>query len=212
MTSPRRVVVTGVGMVTPLGHSLASTVAALGRADDPFGPPSLFDTTGFVEKGGAEVKDFDPRAHFRVTKALKLTDRATRFAVAAATMALADAGWPEDDDAELERLGVVVGSSSSDLRPRELASALQGDAELRSVNDIPFFAERILSGLNPLWLLISLPNMSSAHVAIQLRANGPNSTVMTDWVGGQSGDRRGLRMDPCREKRTRCSPAGPIPG
>jgi 3-oxoacyl-[acyl-carrier-protein] synthase II len=77
-----------------------------------------------------------------------------------------------------------VGSSGSDLRAGDLASAIGPDPEFCSVHDISCFAGRILSGLNPLWLLMALPNMVSAHVAIQLGARGPNSTVMTDWVAG----------------------------
>jgi 3-oxoacyl-[acyl-carrier-protein] synthase II len=79
---------------------------------------------------------------------------------------------------------VVIGSSGSDLQAPELARALADDREARATADIAFFAERVLTGLNPLWLLVNLPNMPSAHVAIQLGARGPNSTVMTDWVAG----------------------------
>jgi 3-oxoacyl-[acyl-carrier-protein] synthase II len=94
-------------------------------------------------------------------------------------MALADAGGTP----EPERLGVVVGSSGSDLQAEDLGRAT-ADPGHRAAEDIPFFAGRVLSGLNPLWLLVNLPNMASAHVAIQLDARGPNSTVMTDWIAG----------------------------
>ncbi len=129
------------------------------------------------------VATVDARAHFRQPKALKLTNRTAQFAVAAASIALAQGAWP-DDDAMAEHLGVIIGVSGSDLQVEDVARALRSDGAPTPVSDIPVFAEQILARLNPLWLLVNLPNMPSAHVAIQLGARGPNSTVMTDWVAG----------------------------
>jgi 3-oxoacyl-[acyl-carrier-protein] synthase II len=179
----RRVVITGMGMVTARGNSLADTVSAIDRGECADGRITSFNAAGFTTDWGAEVAGFDPRPHFRAPKALKLTDRTTQLAVAAAAMALDHAGWP-GGEALAERLGVLIGTSSSDLQAPDLAGALQSDGAPTAVLDIPVFAERILSRLNPLWLLINLPNMPSAHVAIQLGARGPNSTIMTDWVAG----------------------------
>lgn len=179
----RRVVITGIGMVSARGNSFADTLAALNRGERADGRVTLFDAAGFSNDQAAEVAGFDPRPHFRIPKALKLTDRTTQFAVAAAAMALTQARWPSDDTLG-ERLGVLIGVSGSDLQVPDLANALQSDGAPVAVTDIPVFADRILSRLNPLWLLINLPNMPSAHVAIQLGARGPNSTVMTDWVAG----------------------------
>jgi 3-oxoacyl-[acyl-carrier-protein] synthase II len=183
MSTTRRVVVTGVGMVTPLGNTLAETMAAVRSGRCAIAPPSIFDASGFDEPRAGEVRGFNARDHFRVPKALKLANRTTRFAVGAAGMALAHAKWT-DDERELERLGVVLGTGGADMQVRDLARALGPDPGMRNVTNVARFAERILSGLNPLWLLIDLSNMSSAHVAIQAGARGPNSTVMTDWVAG----------------------------
>lgn len=179
----RRVVITGIGMVTPLGHTFAATVEALGRRECATATATLFDASGFTSDAAAEVKGFDPRPYFRVPKALKVTDRTTQFAVSAAAMALSAAGWPAGAPSG-ERLGVIIGTSGSDLQAHALAGALEPGAPAESVGDMAVFADRMLSHLNPLWLLISLPNMPSAHVAIQLGARGPNSTVMTDGVAG----------------------------
>jgi 3-oxoacyl-[acyl-carrier-protein] synthase II len=178
----RRVVVTGLGAVTPLGSSLGETRAALEEDRSGLAPAASFSAGGFREGRAAEVTDFDARAHFRVPKALKLTERKTRFAVAAAEMALRDAGWPGGEAAR-SGLGVLLGSSGSDLGEADLAHALSG-ADGGDASDMKTFASRILDGLNPLWLLVNLPNMVSAHVAIQLDARGPNSTVMTDSAAG----------------------------
>ena len=113
---------------------------------------------------------------------MKIAHRSARFAVAAAQMALADAAWPESGSRD--DLGVVMGTSGFDPQLDDLALALGPDPDARTATDIPFFADRILGGLNPLWLLIGLPNMASAQLAIQLEARGPNNTVMTDWIAG----------------------------
>ena len=181
--SDRRVVITGIGAVTPLGPSLGATLDALAAGKSAVREATLFDATGFACANAAEVRNWDPRPSFRVPKALKLTDRPARFAVAAAEMALDHARWPRDEH-RLDALGVVIGSSGSDLQVPDIGRALAGDEDARSATDIAYFAERMLSGLNPLWLLVSLPNMTSAHVAIQLQARGPNSTIMSDWVAG----------------------------
>ena len=176
----RRVVITGLGAVTPLGNDLHETLAGLREGRSATASAAAIDGAG---RQVAEVLGFSPRQHFRVPKALKLTDRATQFAVASAAMALADGRWTEGVS-ETERLGVVIGSSGSDIQVRDLAAAIGPDPDHRAVHDIPYFAERILGGLHPLWLLVNLPNMVSAHVAIQVCARGPNSTIMTDWVAG----------------------------
>jgi 3-oxoacyl-[acyl-carrier-protein] synthase II len=180
----RRAVITGVGAITPLGASLQSTIEALAAGRSAVAPATLFDAAGFACPLAAEVRDWDARPSFRAPKALKLTDRPARFAVAAAQMALADAAWPVADSAAGEDLGVVIGSSGSDLQARDIGRALAGDAG-EAVERIDVFADRMLRGLNPLWLLVSLPNMTSAHVAIQVQARGPNSTIMSDWAAGQ---------------------------
>ena len=177
MSDPRRVVVSGAGAVTPLGDLAAARLAlAEGKTADRtpsrFGGPSP----------AAEIRGFDPRPHFRVPKALKLTDRRTQMAVAAASMAFSG-GTSGSAPIDPERLGVIVGTSGSDLQAEELGRATS-DPGHRAAEDIAYFADRVLSGLNPLWLLVNLPNMASAHVAIQLDARGPNSTVMTDWIAG----------------------------
>ena len=179
----RRVVITGRGVVSARGNSFEDTWAAVGRHERADGRITSFDASGFSQDRGAEVVGFDPRPHFRQPKALKLTDRTTQFAVAAASMALRQAEWP-DDHALSDRLGVLIGVSGSDHQAQEVARALRSDDEPVPVGNIPVFADCIVSRLNPLWLLINLPNMPSAHVAIQLGARGPNSTVMTDWVAG----------------------------
>lgn len=180
----RRAVVTGLGLLTPLGASLGATRSALAEGRRGIAPATLFDASPFASPFAGEVKGLDPRAYFRVPKALKLCDRRTRFAVCAAAMALEDAGFPAGP---CDGLGVAIGTSGSDLGAGELSAALaRAEDPALSARDTAAFGEAALGGLNPLWLLVHLPNMASAHVAIQLEARGPNTTVMTGWAAGLS--------------------------
>ena len=136
LMSDRRVVVTGIGAITPLGPTLAATLAALAADRSAIAPASIFDASGFACTDSAEIRDWDPRPSFRVPKALKLTDRPARFAVAAARMALVDARWDVDDDMRQESLAVVIGSSGSDLQARDLAHAMGDDPSGETANDV----------------------------------------------------------------------------
>ncbi len=174
-----RVVITGIGAVTPHGDIDQTRLAVAGRRS-AIAPVSAFDARSFRQSNGGECSAFDPRPWFRSPKTLKLTDRRTRLAVAAAVMATADARL---DSGDLESAGVLIGTSGSDVQAEDVARALGGRSE-GDVRDIDYFGGRILRRLNPLWLLVNLANMSSAHVAIQLGARGPNSTITTDWIAG----------------------------
>jgi len=176
-----RAVITGIGLVSTLGCGVRETLAAIATGRKARGPVSAFDARGFCQSHGAEIRDFNAREYFRLTKALKLADRTTQFAVAAAALALRDADWRHTGPSD--RLGVAIGCSGSDMRVPDIGRALSGTS-FDDVDDAPVFADRMLTRLNPLWLLTTLPNMSSAHVAIQLEARGPNTTVMSDWAAG----------------------------
>jgi 3-oxoacyl-[acyl-carrier-protein] synthase II len=175
----RRVVLTGSGVVTPFGDR-SQSIEAVRAGRSALAPVSAFDASAFGESRAGECTTFDARPWFRIPKALKLADRRTRFAVAAASMALADAGLDYEAAANA---GVVIGTNAHDVQVADMARAL-GPLSEGDVCDIDYFGGRILRKLPPLWLLVSLSNMASAHVAIQLGALGPNSTITTDWISG----------------------------
>lgn len=175
----RRVVLTGSGVVTPFGDR-SQSIEAVRAGRSALAPVRAFDASAFAESRAGECTSFDARPWFRIPKALKLADRRTRFAVAAASMALKDAGLDYDT---ASNAGVVIGTNAHDVQVLDLARAL-GPLSEGDVCDIDYFGGRILRKLPPLWLLVSLSNMASAHVAIQLGALGPNSTITTDWISG----------------------------
>ena len=92
MTVRRRVAITGLGLVTPVGNDVASTWKSLLAGKSGGAPISLFDASGFPVRIASEVKGFDPLAAIGDRKLLKLANRSHSFALAAAEQALTDAG------------------------------------------------------------------------------------------------------------------------
>ena len=135
----RRVVVTGAGVISPLGPSLQATTEAIAAGHSAIAAASLFDASGFQSAGAAEIAGWDPRPSFRLPKALKLADRPARFAVASAQMALDGGRYPRAGDT-LVQLGVALGSSGSDLQARDLVRALGRHASDWCVDDIAALA------------------------------------------------------------------------
>src|SRR5690242_10591590 len=113
MGHPRRVVITGMGVVTSLGDSLEAFWSALCSGKSGVGPLTLFDTTEFKVKFGGQVRDWDPAARFGVKEARHL-DRFAQFALAGAIAAVADSGI-EFRALPPEQCGVLIGSGIGGL-------------------------------------------------------------------------------------------------
>jgi beta-ketoacyl-acyl-carrier-protein synthase II len=105
----RRIAVTGLGLVTPVGNDVDTTWSALLSGKSGSAPIASFDASGFSTTFGAEVKGFDPEAAIPNRKLLKYASKSHRFALAAATQALADAGMAPTD-ADSHRWGLCVGA------------------------------------------------------------------------------------------------------
>jgi 3-oxoacyl-[acyl-carrier-protein] synthase II len=175
----RRIVLTGSGVVTPFGD-LQQSIEGVGARRSALAPVGAFDSSSFSEKRAGECTTFDARPWFRAPKSLKVADRRARLAVAAARMAFADAGLPPDSTPDA---GVLIGTNAHDVQVEDVGRALGAPAG-GDVRDVDYFGHRMLHKLPPLWLIVNLANMASAHVAIELRSQGPNSTITNDWISG----------------------------
>ncbi|MBP3654610.1 MAG: beta-ketoacyl-[acyl-carrier-protein] synthase II, partial [Oscillospiraceae bacterium] len=91
MSENRRVVVTGLGAITPIGNNVKDTWEAMKSGKNGIAPITLFDTEKFKAKLGAEVKNFDPKDYLEINEVLR-TDRYAQFAVAAAQQAVEESG------------------------------------------------------------------------------------------------------------------------
>src|SRR5678816_2696567 len=114
----RRVVVTGMGAITPVGNDVATTWRALLDRKSGAGPITHFDATSFPVKFACEVKNFDPLAYMD-RKEAKRADQFTQYAVGAAWQAMKDAGLSEPNGLDPDRIGVIVGSGIGGLRSFE---------------------------------------------------------------------------------------------
>ncbi len=158
MAGPRRVVVTGMGAIGPVGLSAPDVWAAVRDGRSGVAPITRFDTDGFETTFAAEVKGFDAEGALGRKEARRM-DRYAQYAVAAAREAAAQAGLSLAGD-EAERVAVLVGTGVGGLETLE-----QGAATL---------AERGPRRLGPFFIPMLLPNMASGQVAIALGAKGSN--------------------------------------
>lgn len=124
--STRRVVVTGLGALTPLANDFPQTWSRLIRGESGIAPVTAFDTTGYDCRIAGEVRNFDPAPAFKNPKDVRRTDRYTHLAMAAAGEAWKDAGL-EGATLDLDRAGVLVGSGIGGLRTLEEQHTLLRD-------------------------------------------------------------------------------------
>ncbi|MGE5087941.1 MAG: beta-ketoacyl-[acyl-carrier-protein] synthase family protein [Candidatus Levyibacteriota bacterium] len=145
MKPRRRVAITGVGLVTPVGNDVASTWAALDGTRSGAAPITLFDASGFTTRIAAEVKGFDPGVITADRKLLKYANRSHRFALAAAEEAMRDAGI-SPTEADGERWGCAVGTGMmgvdfADLAGVQRHSAAGGELDAGLLLDDPAAAD-----------------------------------------------------------------------
>ncbi len=160
MKSPRRVVVTGLGVVSPLGCDIGTFWHGLSRGESGVAPIGSFDTSPFGSALGAEVKDFDP-ADFLPRKQVRRMGRVTHFAVASAMMAVRDAGL-ELDQEDRYGIGVCMGTSIAGLK-----EALETHDSIQ---------RKHFQHTNPFAMTSTFPNAVSAEIAIALNVHGACET------------------------------------
>ncbi len=166
----RRVVVTGIGAITPLGHSVKETWEGLISGKSGIDVIKRFDPYSYnlpVVIAG-EVKDFDPKKYLNPKDAKRMSDF-VKFAMVAAKEAVADSGL-ELDKIDLTKAGVIVGTGIGGLRDIEEQQTLLLQKGARRVS--PFF---IPSGIS---------NMASGYISIEFGFKGPNSCVVTACATG----------------------------
>ncbi len=166
----RRVVVTGIGAITPLGHNVKETWEGLISGKSGIDVIKRFDPYSYnlpVVIAG-EVKDFDPKKYLNPKDAKRMSDF-VKFAMVAAKEAVADSGL-ELDKIDLTKAGVIVGTGIGGLRDIEEQQTLLLQKGARRVS--PFF---IPSGIS---------NMASGYISIEFGFKGPNSCVVTACATG----------------------------
>ena len=173
----RRVVITGIGCVTPLGTEIETTWNRLLNGESGIGYISLFDASNFPTKISAEIRDWDISDVGENPERWKYQGRHTHFAVGAGKKAIADSGI---QDAKLDptRFGVYTGSGEGQqdfMRfTQMMVAGIDGDTL-----DIAKFTKKGLEVLHPIAELEQEPNMPAGHLASLFGAQGPNLNCLT---------------------------------
>jgi 3-oxoacyl-[acyl-carrier-protein] synthase II len=168
VSQKRRVVVTGVGVLSPVGIGTEATWEGLKAGRSGAAPITLFDASAHSTQFACEVKGFDPLAHVE-KKDVKKMDRFTQFAVAASDFALKDSGLVIDAG-NAERVGVLIGSGIGGFATIEREHETLMKSGPRRIS--PFF------------IPAAIINLASGWVSIRTGAKGPNSAVVTACATG----------------------------
>ena len=164
----RRVVITGLGALTPIGNSVGEYWEGLKAGRSGAAPITRFDASAFSTRFACEVKGFQPE-QFIDQRELRHIDRFAQFGIVAAVEALADSSLQVTPE-NAERVGVLIGSGIGGIGTWE---------EQHKV-----FLARGPSRISPYFVPMEICNMAAGHVSIRLGAKGPNSAVVTACATG----------------------------
>ncbi len=168
MIEKKRVVITGMGLVTPIGIGVDETWSAALNGKSGIGPITQFDASAFPVRIAGEVKGFDA-ANYIEAKEIKKMDRFIHLAVASATMAIDDSGFRITGE-NAERVGVVIGSGMGGLPAIEHYHKA--------------YLEKGYKRISPFFIPMLIINMASGNVSIKFGAKGPSSCPVTACATG----------------------------
>ncbi len=164
----RRVVATGIGVISPLGIGIEANWSALTNGQSGIGPITRFDATDFPVRFAGEVKGFEVDQYVDKKESKKM-DLFIHYAIAAADMALTDSGLQIGED-NAERVGVVVGSGMGGLPAIERYHTAMTDGGYRKIS--PFFVP------------MSIINLAAGQISIKTGAKGPNVSPVSACATG----------------------------
>jgi 3-oxoacyl-[acyl-carrier-protein] synthase II len=160
----RRVVVTGLGAITPVGNDVATTWRAILDGHSGSAPITKFNTANFPVTFACEVKGFDP-ALYMDRKEAKRADQYTQYAVGASVQAMHDAGLTPDNFGDPDRVGVIIGSGIGGLKSFE------------EQHDV--YRERGQSKISPFFIPMFIADIAAGIVSMRFNAKGPNYATVS---------------------------------
>ena len=181
----RRVVITGLGLVTPLGIGVEPFWSALSEGRGAIRKIMAFPVSGLPNDVGAEVPGLDkkamidlalPRVKKPLRKSLNFMARDIQLSVAGAQLAFLDAGL-EGAGVDPTRIGVDLGAGLISTELDELAPAIDAGFQSNGTFDYGAYARDGIGMITPIWLLKYLPNMLACHISILLDCQGPSNTI-----------------------------------
>lgn len=174
----RRVVVTGMGAITPIGNNVEEFFNGLIEGKCGIDNITLFDTEKFKVKLAAEVKEYNPEEHFDRRSAKRL-DRFSQFAMIAAREAIKDSGITKENT-DMERVGIVVSSGIGGL----------GTIEEQNINLNQKGPDRV----SPMYIPMAICNMATGNIAIDLGIRGESECIVTACASGTHSIGEALRL------------------
>ena len=177
MNEHRRVVVTGMGAITPLGNDVAATWEAMKQGKNGIGPITLFNCENYKAKVAAEVKDFDPKEYMDVNDAGR-TDRCIQFAVAAADQAVKESGV--EGTVDPERFAVMFGTGIGGINTFEAEHTKLLEKGPRRVS--------------PLFVPMMISNMAAGMIAIRHDCRGTAMPIVTACASGSNAIGEAMRL------------------
>ena len=180
MPALREVVITGLGVVCPIGIGKDSFWAALEAGQSGIQRLPDFAASNLPFRFGGLIKDFDAKQFVQPRKTIKVMCSEIQAGYAAAMLAMQDAGL-EKGAVEPERLGVVLGSEMLYGETNEILDVFQHCIEEGEFK-FELWAQHAFKDLYPLWMLKYLPNMAACHISIAHDARGPNNSIVEGSV------------------------------
>jgi len=160
----RRVVVTGVGALSPVGNDVATTWRSLIDGRSGAAPITKFDASSFPVRFACEVKGFDP-LQYMDRKEAKRADGYTQYAVAAAVQAMQDAAFPAGNGYDPDATGVILGSGIGGLKSFE------------EQHDV--YRERGPGKISPFFIPMFIADIAAGIVSMRFNAKGPNYATVS---------------------------------
>lgn len=174
----RRVVITGVGVINPMGNDVETMWSGLKQGQSGVGYTSIFDAANFRTRIAAEIKNWDISHCGEDPERWKFRGRHTRFAVGAARQAI-DSSGVLDSLHDRRKFGVYLGSGEGNQDFQSFAEMMAESLDAQGQLDLVKFTRKGLEILNPLVELEQEPNMPPGHLAAMFDAQGPNANCLT---------------------------------
>jgi 3-oxoacyl-[acyl-carrier-protein] synthase II len=165
VNNDRRVVITGLGALTPLGNDVETFWQNLKNGVSGIHTIDAFDTSAYDCKIGGEVRGFDPKAFFKNPKDVRRTDRFAHLALAAAKMALEDSGIDVEKLSRRDRFGVIVSSGIGGLKTLQ--------------DQLTILLTKGPSRTSPFTIPMLISNMASGLISMEYDLRGPNMCIVT---------------------------------
>src|SRR4029077_8654943 len=180
MNNDRRVVITGLGAISPLGNDVETFWSNLKNGVSGIATIDAFDTSGYECRIGGQVRDFDPKPFFKNPKDIRRTDRFTQLSMAAARMALDDSGIDVANLKRRDRFGVIVSTGIGGLKTLQ--------------EQLTILLTKGPSRTSPFTIPMLISNMASGVISMEFDLHGPNLCIVTACATSNNAIRESWRI------------------